>query len=401
MPVSNEAEQVTFNETSRPSLPFEQPTFVFIGGAPRSGTTLLSNLLDGHPNALVFPKEHSTLERFFWNQNDIDTYARTKFINQRNQGQQTLLANQAFYEKKQNLLSHEFGQRFDLNIDFQKFKSAYLKYLENRPTTLESMLLGLCYGQVCANLNSRKHVGLHTKYLVYKQPFFTEVFSEKASCELKNCKFIHILRDPISRYVSAKTRRLNQRSEGKKWLGPINQKSYVIGHSLVDLTSRQLALGNQRILGESNYRTIQFENLIADPKQEIGKILDWLGIQSTADFDISPTRLGQPVDSGSTLSKGYGVDSTASKRVDKYELITSPTERRIHRLFLDHSLKGLEKRELTTLVGFLSPLPNSNWKNYICQLRDMGRWLANGSPASVEQFLDRALKGSVGISGAT
>jgi hypothetical protein len=52
-------------------LPFVNPTFVFIGGAPRSGTTLLSNLLDGHPEVLVFPKEHSTLERYFWNETPL------------------------------------------------------------------------------------------------------------------------------------------------------------------------------------------------------------------------------------------------------------------------------------------------------------------------------------------
>ena len=37
---------------------------VFICGAPRSGTTLLSNLLDGHHNLIVFPVETHILQYF-------------------------------------------------------------------------------------------------------------------------------------------------------------------------------------------------------------------------------------------------------------------------------------------------------------------------------------------------
>ena len=72
--------------------------FLFIAGAPRSVTTLLANLLDNHPQCLVFPFEHSTIERFYWNHDNLD-YFNKDFIDDRTSGQQSILADKVKIEE--------------------------------------------------------------------------------------------------------------------------------------------------------------------------------------------------------------------------------------------------------------------------------------------------------------
>jgi hypothetical protein len=383
------------------NLPCAEPTFLFIGGAPRSGTTLLASLLDGHPATLLFPAEHSTLERFFWNRHRIESYARDEFVNQRSEGQQTLLSNRDFFERKRHLLNEEFGKQADLDLDFSRFKASFLDYLQNRKITLQSMLGGLSFAQICANPYSHQHAGPQTKFLVFKQPFFTETFAQQVARELPNCKFIHILRDPISRYVSAKTRRLKQAQLNGRRLSHINRLSYVAGHTIIDLATRELAASNVDALGESKYRLIEFADLVRSPAKTIASVLDWLSLSSDG-FPISPTRMGQPIDSGSTLSTGYQVDSTSLERNDKYLSITSPGERRIHAWLLQGLLKNqVKKSRLQVVPDLLIPLPKSSWKNYLCQLGDLGRSLVAGCPVSVESFIESVRRGKAHISGAT
>ncbi len=99
--------------------------FLFIGGAPRSGTTLLMNLLDSHPDLLVFPFEHSTIERYFWNKDNIQHYALNEFISKRQEGQQTILANKDFLNQYYQKIKKEYNKDFSLDINPEVFFKTY------------------------------------------------------------------------------------------------------------------------------------------------------------------------------------------------------------------------------------------------------------------------------------
>ena len=388
--------------TKDTSTAFKETRFVFIAGAPRSGTTLLGSLLDDHPNLLGFRTEHSTIERFFQNQHRIDSYARTDFINVRKEGQQTLLANQDFLKQKQEAINAEYGKSIDLSHEFdtQTFKSSYVEYLEGKTIDLETMLKALACAQTAACSYSKQHFSKETKYFIFKQPFYTELFAQKVAEKIPNARFIHILREPIARYTSAKTRRIKQCELKKKRLGPINRMSYVTGHTAIDIATRRLAENNSQQLGQANYKTLHFEQLVETPLKAVESILTWLDLDSDR-FQIRPTRQGQSKEAGSVLTNSNKVESTTSNRLAKYHQITGWNERKIHKFLLESYIEQKPTSALRLINTFLVQLPNSTVKNYLCQLSDLSRCIFPRSARHLERFLDKAQAGNADLSGAT
>ena len=72
-----------------------KPKILFICGARRSGTTLLKNLLE-HPQYIAqFPMEQAVLKSYFSGRHKLfENFYSEKFILDRKEGQQTILAKQ-------------------------------------------------------------------------------------------------------------------------------------------------------------------------------------------------------------------------------------------------------------------------------------------------------------------
>ena len=374
--------------------------FLFIGGAPRSGTTLLAQLFDSHPDMFIFGSEHKTVENYFKNLDDIERYARDDFINLRSAGQQTLLANSKFLEAKNKQLLEEYGKRFESELDSELFKSTYLNCITNTPVTLSAMLDSLAFAQMRSLGRTGQPKQAKEKVLAFKQPFFTEVFASQTAAEIENCRFLHILRDPKSRYASAKTRRLSASKRKGIGLDHINRLPYPEGHALIDATSRHLARKNLETLGPDKYRIVDFEQLVASPQNVVEDLLQWLNLPIDQ-FQAIPMRFGRPVESGSTLSKGFSVDRTATDRQDLYRSITSSRERSVYEIALKKHLGESDGSRIRIFFSLLLPLPDSTWKNYLCQLLSGMRWLISGKPFPVEKFVEMAKLGKVSVDGGT
>jgi hypothetical protein len=379
---------------------FENVKVLFIAGAPRSGTTLLSNLLDSHPDLLCFPMEHGTLERYFWNQNNFDTYAKTSFISSRIEGQQTILFSNELLESYKKKIKTEYGKDFELDVDSGLFNQNYLKYLDDKETTLKNVLLALGFALKSANKYS-ENKGT-PRYIVFKQPYYTEVFANKVHSLMPDAKFIHILRSPLSRYVSAKKRHADYCASVNRKLSHINRKNYVLGHVELDISSRYLCRENKKLLGLEKYFTVNYEDMVKDSKATIDGISSWLGIAGGFSAQ-SPTRLGVNSLAGSTLtSSKEGLDKRAIERSDLYQKYTSWSERVLHNYYL--SKVGLETKEVPHfLVIFLAaawPLPNSSYQNLAFQYKEYGG--LGVSKENLEIRLPKlALKGDALISGVT
>lgn len=374
---------------------------LFIAGAPRSGTTLLCNLLDGLDGMLVFPTEHATLEQFHWNNANKESYFRSEFLSNRREGQQVILSNRDVHDEKLAAMSSEFGKKFELEVDTKKFRSAYLEELGEQNATRKNVLIAL--SRALSESNEYAAASYPTaKWLCFKQPFFTELFAADVATEIEDCKFLQIIRNPQARYCSAKARRMRQKAATSSKLGPINRLSYVEGHSFFDVASRRLAKQNLQAIGRDRYKTIQFEQLVESPQKVLAEILSWLSLEEVSSVGCIPTRLGQPSDSRSSHEGAIKVDSAATERAIRYAELTSWNERLIHAALLELLLNGVRtKTSPSLLAAYLVPLPNSSFKNYVCQLLGLWRWLTNNYESTFKAFMKTARDGKAAISGAT
>lgn len=371
--------------------------FLFIGGAPRSGTTLLMNLIDNHPNILCFPFEHSTFERFFLKRTDKD-YFLNEFIEEMKEGQQAIMssnANLIGYSKK---IENEYKKKFALEVDPDKYLLSYRKFLEGQEFTLRNILIGLTKGLIAGSeFAQRKKSNL--KWIVFKQPYYTELFAKQIHQEMPEARFIHINRDPIGRYTSAKKRRLIHTQMLGMRLSHINRVSFVEGHCEVGESSKYLGKSNQISLGDQRYHQLGFEELVEDSINELRSTFQWLNVKSHKSIG-SITRLGEPTIAGSLLVQSNTVDSSASCRDKEYFSLTNWNERLLHKFLLEKRHNLLWRT--ISLVVVLFPFKHSSYKNYVFQLLFIFRLFYINFDTSLRNRLPNgARKGHMFLSGNT
>lgn len=310
--------------------------YLFIGGAPRSGTTLLANMLDGHAEMLVFPMEHSTFERYLGVPSSRHrSYFSREFVERRSEGQQSVLADRRLYGEYRERMKEEYGVEFIMDIDAEAFLTRYRSTLEDGEATLERVFRALARGLTASN-EFAAAVGPAAVYAAFKRPYFTELWAEEVASRMPTARFIHVIRDPRARYASAKKRRLRTGPFGRTASRRINQEDFVTGHAQVSVSSLHYGLKNRHSLGVDRYLIVRYEDLVGAPEETIGKVAHWLGVRVEPAL-LTPTRLNVPAASGSKFEVVTSIDSGAADRRDEYEELTSPTERRIHHAYLEHS----------------------------------------------------------------
>ena len=108
--------------------------FVFICGAPRSGTTLLMNLLDGHSQLALFPNNETIiLQQWLIHKKygDLDRYFYRDYLNA---SEVLLLTSASAMKQYEDYVYNKYGNRDYLerrNPDLEGFIEIYLEYLKN------------------------------------------------------------------------------------------------------------------------------------------------------------------------------------------------------------------------------------------------------------------------------
>ena len=109
---------------------------VFICGAPRSGTTLLSNLLDGHSELLVLPSETHILQYFKAYQGEA---RKTFFLRDYLDSSDILIYASPAYQEEENryeIALYGAGAAMDLSaIDGETFIKSYIGFLKEKEIT--------------------------------------------------------------------------------------------------------------------------------------------------------------------------------------------------------------------------------------------------------------------------
>lgn len=242
---------------------------VFIGGCIKSGTTLLRNLLDYHPELVVLLNDslvarHWMIQAKKLSKNDFYSNLAKVYTNR--------LFN--LYENSSPDLLN------GLDDDFGGYKNflIYLKYFVNQSENLANLISSL--SKAVFMVNGQFDLGHQPKFWVEKTPFNSFYF-EKILTIFPSAKFIYISRNPFDNLASIKKWfqrskkpfRLSLELRGMK-------KSYRITKKLVKKYPNQVLI-------------IKYEDLVVDPKLKLNKITNFLNIKYNKSLEI-PTTFGNP-----------------------------------------------------------------------------------------------------------
>ena len=252
---------------------------VFICGHQRSGTTLLQNLLDGHPQVLPLPNEGTYFTSFAY-------VARA--------APSELALDQFAGEWISRLVDPNFAPHFRLGksdslrspaVDFAR---ALLGWHGALRTRVESKLAPLL--AVAAAFKATAMPRSAPTIWVEKTPQNERYAARFAA--LERARFIQLVRDPAATFAS-----LAQiyRSADRGGFDAA-EHTRAIGRSL------RLATANARRLAD-RYLVVRYEDLIARPANEIERVRRFLEIAADPTL-LVPTAAGRGVRANSSLGAG-------------------------------------------------------------------------------------------------
>lgn len=259
---------------------------VFIVGAPKSGTTFLCSLFDGHPNVV------------------------------------TLLETRAYRLKKGSV---------------QKVCSEYQKYWMpiaeiNPALTLKKLKLSLrevCKGQgrrVSAKAILTAMIGLanaadnsHTHF-IEKTPSHYDCV-DQILADFPNAKIIHVIRDPRDNYLSLK-RRMDDPKFAHYQSASYHPITFIEGRLISGL---QAAFKNQENY-PAQYRFLYYEDLILEKEKTLHSILEWIDLPFHGSLWV-PQRAGKAWGGNSSDAELRGAMQAFDPRsLSRWKMALSPQE---------------------------------------------------------------------------
>jgi len=278
---------------------------VIIMGFPRSGTTLLSALLDYHPQLSVYPDKlhfprvvyHEIAKRPLNNEEKLKIlFAKS------NLG--------GFQHDKYEIPEHPEEVRdysdIDYNTFYKKLNERVSKAHNNKEIYLS--VIESFYDVEQSDKGDKKAWVEKTSinYLIY--PLLKKWFGNNLVC-------LHIVRNPYDNFVSYR----NQFDE---------KISAIDTFCLEWAFSNSVAKMGKRAI--KKYYTVSYEELVKDPEKVMRDVCKWIGI------DYIPSVL-EPTLNGKSWSgnSAYGAKfrSASATSIDKYkELLSKKDQKRIHKL---------------------------------------------------------------------
>lgn len=242
---------------------------IFLCGHRKSGTTMLSNLLDGHPELCVYPSDICLLYGYYPYHIQNDREANRLRIEKVVFDTLRRKARTTGYTDRFN--PELLKKHFDKNIDMDR--------LDDMSHVLSTLFTS--YQNIMSDRNISK------KHFVAKETSI-EIYADTLDQWFPGCRFIQLIRDPRDNYGAIKAG---------------NTKHYRIfgeteKHSLASLLHRgalgmRLAHINTHLLGTERYMVLRFEDLVTEPKTSLQKICAFLNIDFHESL-LTPTVLQMP-----------------------------------------------------------------------------------------------------------
>lgn len=265
---------------------------ILITGVPKSGTSLLMDLIDGHPNIIVYPQEpffrdifrrryqnkiHLLIDAKIGTANLMHTPVKTLPAHNRSEPVQltdTLIQNKLHLNELTGLLR---GKNLTALFDFRKYHDTFNKITSDKLSSLKDLMGAMI-------VSTTEAISMDTSQLklwAFKDPSFTE-FDKFFSLYLDG-KAIIIIRNPHARYLSV------LKTQNKKHGSIFNLIKYTTEWKRI--TSRQLGIRNQ--FGDERVLITNYENIVTNTKQEMERISQFVNVEYNEILE-TPTRFGIP-----------------------------------------------------------------------------------------------------------
>jgi len=259
-------------------------SFVFIVGSPRSGTTLLQNLLNHHPQIAEWYEPYYLWEKFFpvpesdiWDNN----YLTKKNINR-------ISTEFNLYRKKTKrpiIVDKTPTNSFNIDIISKIFPEAKFIHIirDGRDATLSIQKEWKKRADIVKEKNFIRYMALIFNMLK-RQRFWRYRFMA-VSYELK-CNFTSKLLFKPSTYLN-KSRWKGYPGWGPRFKG---WQSFLETHSILEFNAMQwvksveAVLNSWDILPEQNKVDIYYEELIQSPQETLSTIFNCIGVKASSDF---------------------------------------------------------------------------------------------------------------------
>ena len=251
---------------------------VFICGHPKSGTSLLTALLDGHPYLVVYPEETLFFRRF------LPAIEGKAFEDQWRLAQQMLI--HIFEWNQENPPAHQknFPDRDYSNISFDEIRrlmQAIVPKTETEPRDfLEAAILAF------KDATDLEHE--NPKHWVEKSPY-NEFYADKIINWWSKSKCIHIVRDPRDNFISYKRKHPDWTSRKFAWNWNL---------------STQAGLNNHEKYGADRYLLLRYEDLLLRKNFITQRITEFLSIPWDEKL-LFPSRLGVLWQGNSMFEEDY------------------------------------------------------------------------------------------------
>jgi len=310
---------------------------IFILGCHKSGTSLLKNLLDGHPELFAIPSE----THFFQYSGHWVDYALRRNVDVKKTIEQQELGLYQFF-LYENTIKDPYGPGdMDGRYDEERFK----QFMNNNRSATQIQLFdnyirALHYSLTGEQISNKKRI---VEKSVENSDFATQIkkWYPKA-------RFIHIVRNP---YATITAIRKMKSTKGFPFLGPIINSLH---NSLYSMYRNQMNI--------DDYMTIKYEDLLTDPDLTMQNIAKHLDIQFMESL-LKPTLHGKNWNGNSTSQAEFSKISTAPINNWKNSITSAEVEIVNNYLSPILNMYGYDKVSTKPVKVFL-PQSKEGFKNY-------------------------------------
>ncbi len=227
---------------------------IFICGGMKTGTSLMVQLLDGHPNLLVMPGDSRYAQSFLnfkGNFESLAIYWLKRLINPTGKAPFWLLGKEQ--EKYQIFLQY-----------------LHFFYHQNKTKDVFFDVISAIYATDYLKLRE-------VKYWVEKTPT-NELQVQKLLANYPKAKFINMTRDPLDNLPSL-----------KKMFTYKGERFNILRTSKLIKKQLQAAINNEQQLGSQYYSIVRYEDLVNQPEKHMESISEFLKIPYVEEL-ITPTQ---------------------------------------------------------------------------------------------------------------
>lgn len=277
---------------------------IFVCGPARSGTTLVTQLLDGHPNLFVMPGDSHYMGKFYnkkWKFHSLALYWMKRLINPSGQTPFWFLG-----KDPENYRIFLLYLRYFLGQKMEPFLAA-----------------------VSSLFAAQGNINDEVRYWVEKTPE-----NEKHAGVIQNkfpgAKFIHLIRNPLDNLASLKSFSLSRNQDFHLKDAALHLKS------LIDLA--WLNLGK---LGPERYLVLRYEDLVGSLKESLDRICGFLSLTFSESLMI-PTVNRIPASSNSSFKERRKIGQVLeqNKAPRRMEHFTEEEVQNIASILSETALRG-------------------------------------------------------------